>query len=111
MTTTELAHGPVSALDPLFPVWAIASDDATLPTMESVLARALETGATVVASGSAAERLSGASYALTAPAPPRFELAPLLSVLPGQLFSWALARAKGLDPDSPEHLTKVTAAP
>ena len=25
LTTTDLAHGPVAALDPLFPVWAIAS--------------------------------------------------------------------------------------
>jgi glucosamine 6-phosphate synthetase-like amidotransferase/phosphosugar isomerase protein len=27
-------------------------------------------------------------------------LSPLLSVVPGQLFAWALARAKGLDPDT-----------
>jgi glucosamine--fructose-6-phosphate aminotransferase (isomerizing) len=111
MTTTELAHGPVTALDPLFPVWAIATDDATLPTMEAVLERARATGATVLASGCAAERLGVATYTFSTPAPPRFELAPLLSVLPGQLFSWALARAKGLDPDSPEHLSKVTVAP
>jgi glucosamine--fructose-6-phosphate aminotransferase (isomerizing) len=37
-------------------------------------------------------------------------LAPLLSVLPGQLFAGALARAKGLDPDRPPGLTKVTLA-
>jgi glucosamine--fructose-6-phosphate aminotransferase (isomerizing) len=111
MTTTELAHGPVTALDPLFPVWAIANDDPTLETMEAVLARASETGATVVASGSAAARLRGAAYVLPAPPPPLPVLAPLLSVLPGQLFSAALARAKGLDPDRPEHLTKVTIAP
>ncbi len=111
MTTTELAHGPVTALDPLFPVWAIANDDPTFETMEAVLARAGETGATVVASGCAAERLAGASYSFPSPAAPMAELAPLLSVLPGQLFSAALARAKGLDPDRPEHLSKVTIAP
>jgi glutamine---fructose-6-phosphate transaminase (isomerizing) len=32
LTATDLAHGPVAALDPLFPVWAIASNDGTLPT-------------------------------------------------------------------------------
>ena len=31
LTATSLAHGPVAALDPTFPVWAVASDDATLP--------------------------------------------------------------------------------
>ena len=33
LTATDLAHGPVAALDSLFPVWAIASDDATLPAV------------------------------------------------------------------------------
>ena len=31
LTATDLAHGPVAALDSLFPVWAIASDDADSP--------------------------------------------------------------------------------
>ncbi|HYX76373.1 MAG TPA: SIS domain-containing protein, partial [Gaiellaceae bacterium] len=33
LTATDLAHGPVAALDPLFPVWTIASDDPTLPAV------------------------------------------------------------------------------
>ena len=38
-TATDLAHGPVAALDPLFPVWAIASPDATLATVQEAAAR------------------------------------------------------------------------
>ena len=37
-------------------------------------------------------------------------LSPLLSIVPGQLFAWALSRARGLDPDSPRGLSKVTLA-
>mgnify|MGYP006172523797 CR=1 FL=1 len=37
-------------------------------------------------------------------------LSPLLSVVPGQLFALALARARGLDPDAPHGLAKVTLA-
>jgi glucosamine--fructose-6-phosphate aminotransferase (isomerizing) len=37
-------------------------------------------------------------------------VAPVLSVLPGQLFAAGLARAKGLDPDRPSRLSKVTLA-
>jgi glucosamine--fructose-6-phosphate aminotransferase (isomerizing) len=37
-------------------------------------------------------------------------LSPLLSVVPGQLFAWALAQAKGLDPDRPTGLSKITHA-
>jgi glucosamine--fructose-6-phosphate aminotransferase (isomerizing) len=110
LTATDLAHGPVAALDPLFPVWAIASQDQTLPAVLDAAIRAREAGATVIASGSAAEAVVGAEYSLPVPLPPSPLLAPLLSVLPGQLFAWALARTKGLDPDEPRGLSKVTLA-
>jgi glucosamine--fructose-6-phosphate aminotransferase (isomerizing) len=45
------------------------------------------------------------------PQPSEPLLAPLLSVVPGQLFAGAVARAKGLDPDRPRGLSKVTLAP
>jgi glucosamine--fructose-6-phosphate aminotransferase (isomerizing) len=110
LTATDLAHGPVAALDPLFPVWTIASEDETLPAVVEAAARARAAGATLVASGTAAGALDGAAYALPVPAPPEALLSPLLSVVPGQLFAWALAAAKGLDPDRPNGLSKVTLA-
>jgi glucosamine--fructose-6-phosphate aminotransferase (isomerizing) len=110
LTATDLAHGPVAALDPLFPVWAIASPDATLPAVQEAALRIHEMGATVVASGTAATSIEGSQYTL--PVPPLDEplLSPLLSVVPGQLFSGALARARGLDADAPHGLSKVTLA-
>ena len=110
LTATDLAHGPVAALDPLFPVWAIASPDATLAPVQEAAARAREMGATLVASGTAARQLEGAAYTLAVPSPAPQLLSPLLSVVPGQLFAWALARARGLDPDAPQGLAKVTLA-
>jgi glucosamine--fructose-6-phosphate aminotransferase (isomerizing) len=110
LTATALAHGPVAALDPFFPVWAIASDDETLPAVLEAATRVTQMGATLVASGTAAERIPAADYLLSAPQPPRPLFSPLLSVLPGQLFAWALARAKRLDPDRPTGLSKVTVA-
>src|ERR671937_137138 len=110
LTATALAHGPVAALDPLFPVWTIASDDETLPAVVEAAARVRAVGATLVASGDAAGALTGAAYALPVPKPPSPLLSPLLSVVPGQLFASALARARGLDPDRPAGLSKVTLA-
>ena len=110
LTATALAHGPVAALDPLFPVWTIASDDATLPAVVEAAERVRAAGATLVASGDAAEKLSGAAFTLPVPKPPAPLLSPLLSVVPGQLFAAALARARGLDPDHPVGLSKVTLA-
>ncbi len=110
LTATDLAHGPVAALDPLFPVWAIASDDGTLAPVQEAAARVREMGATLVASGTAASRIEGAAYTVPVPTPSVRLLSPLLSVIPGQLFASALARARGLDADAPHGLAKVTLA-
>ena len=110
LTATDLAHGPVAVLDPLFPVWTIASRDQTLPAVREAVARVREFGATIVASGDAAEEIDGADYVLPVPAPGLPLLSPLLSVVPGQLFASALAQTKGFDPDRPRGLSKVTLA-
>jgi glutamine---fructose-6-phosphate transaminase (isomerizing) len=110
LTATDLAHGPIAALDAMFPVWTIASRDESLPAVLEAAARVIEAGATVVASGNAAMEFLGAAYVLPVPEPPHPILSPLLSVVPGQLFAGALAHAKGLDADYPVGLSKVTRA-
>jgi len=110
LTATDLSHGPIAALDRLFPVWTIASPDPTLPAVVEAADRASTAGATLLATGAAADAIAAASYRLPVPAAPLTVLSPFLSVLPGQLFAAALARAKGLDPDRPAGLTKVTLA-
>jgi glucosamine--fructose-6-phosphate aminotransferase (isomerizing) len=110
LTATDLAHGPVAVLDPLFPVWAIASRDETLPAVQEAVARVREFGGTIVASGDAANAIEGAQYFLPVPEPKLPILSPLLSVVPGQLFAAALAHTKGFDPDRPRGLSKVTLA-
>lgn len=111
LTATDLVHGPVAALDGLFPVWTIASDDESLPAVREAAARAAAAGATLIASGTAAAEIDGAIAALPIPAPPLPLLTPLLSVAAGQLLAWALAQAKGLDPDRPIGLSKITLTP
>ena len=83
LTATDLAHGPVAALDSLFPVWAIASNDDTLSTVQEAAARVRAMGATLVASGTAADAIEGAAYRLPVPIPEPMLLSPLLSVVPG----------------------------
>jgi glutamine---fructose-6-phosphate transaminase (isomerizing) len=67
-------------------------------------------GASLVASGTAAAQIKGAAYTVPVPAPDPPLLSPLLSVIPGQLFAAALARARGLDADAPHGLAKITLA-
>jgi glucosamine--fructose-6-phosphate aminotransferase (isomerizing) len=110
VTSTDLAHGPIAALDAMFPVWTIASRDECLPALVAAAALARKAGAMLVATGSAADEVPGASFRLPVPEAPLAVLSPLLSVVPGQLFAGALSRAKGLNADQPTGLTKVTLA-
>src|SRR5262249_10284032 len=110
ITATDLVHGPVATLDALFPVWVIASRDAGLRAVLEAAQRARAAHATLLASGSAADDVTVAAHVLRVPEAPSPVFAPLLSVVPGQLFAARLARARGLDPDHPEGLSKVTLA-
>ena len=109
-TATDFSHGPVAAVDALFPVWAFVSDDVGLPIVREAAARARAAGATVIAAGTRAAALDGAAYRLAVPEPPQPLLSPLLSIVPGQLAARALAQARGLDADRPDGLSKVTLA-
>jgi glucosamine--fructose-6-phosphate aminotransferase (isomerizing) len=110
VTSTDLSHGPIAAVDAMFPIWTIASRDECLPALVAAAELARKAGATLVVSGSAADEVAGAEFRLPVPEAPLPVLSPLLSVVPGQLFADALSRAKGLDADQPAGLTKVTLA-
>ena len=101
LTATDLAHGPVAVLDPLFPVWAIASRDETLPAVQEAVARVREFGATIVASGDAAEALEGADYVLPVPEPKLPLLSPILSVVPGPALRGGARTREGARPRPP----------
>ena len=67
LTATDLVHGPVAAIDGLFPVWTIAADDESLPAVREATAKARAAGATVIASGTAAAAIEGAAVVLPVP--------------------------------------------
>jgi glucosamine--fructose-6-phosphate aminotransferase (isomerizing) len=109
LTATDLAHGPVNAVAHCSRCGRSQRSTPTCPPYSR--RRARQAGATLVATGAAADHIEGAAYAIPTPAVPEPVLAPLVSVVPGQLFVRALALAKGYDPDRPTHLSKVTLVP
>ena len=92
-------------------MWAIASDYHPLSAVTAAAERAHEAGTPVNPAGKAAGTIRDAAFRLHTPCAPSAVFCLLLSALPGQLFTWALARAEGLDPDRPANLTKITMAP
>jgi glucosamine--fructose-6-phosphate aminotransferase (isomerizing) len=94
-----------------YPVWAVAAPDAGLASVADAVGRANAAGATIVVTGPPGAEIVGAHMAIPVPEAPLPWLGPLLSIVPGQLFAGALARWRGLDPDAPLGLTKVTIVP
>ncbi|HEY6056717.1 MAG TPA: SIS domain-containing protein [Candidatus Limnocylindrales bacterium] len=105
----DFEHGPRAIVRTGFPIIAIAPSGAVLPTVRSLVQRLRdEQGAEVmVVSDDPAVRAMGvAGLALPAGVPEW--LSPIVAVVPGQFLAYHLTRAKGLDPEAPPHLQKVT---
>jgi glucosamine--fructose-6-phosphate aminotransferase (isomerizing) len=103
----DLLHGPMAMIDRGFPVIAIAPAGVGGAALMPVLERVRELGADLmVVGGPDALRHATAGFALTAPVPE--PLSPLLGILPLQHLAYHLARQRGLDPDEPRGLQKVT---
>jgi glucosamine--fructose-6-phosphate aminotransferase (isomerizing) len=104
----DLLHGPLAMIDRGFPVLVVAPSGRVLADLEALVERLEERHAELVAISDDAGVLARARTAL--PLPPGIPewLSPLVAVVPGQLFAIALARTRGLDPDRPRGLTKVT---
>jgi glutamine---fructose-6-phosphate transaminase (isomerizing) len=106
-SAADLRHGPIAMVEPSHPVLLFAPDgearDGMLELGADLRRRGAET--VMVASPTAAEE-AGDVIPLTHPLPE--PLSPLAAVIPGQLLAFHLALARGLDPDRPRGLTKVT---
>ena len=107
-SSAEFQHGPIAAVDPNEPIVLLGLDDGTLESNRQVAERLDELGAdmTVVGGAEALHGYANASIPLPAKLHPASEA--FLHVLAGQLMALHLARSKGLDPDAPRHLSKVT---
>ena len=114
LSYADLVHGPIAIVDPRTPALLVAAADGPmLPEMTSLAHRLAATGAPVYGIGGDPEFAAACRSTLPGPPGPPGgplpeHLAPFALVVPGQLLAEALARAKGLDPDAPRGLDKVT---
>jgi glucosamine--fructose-6-phosphate aminotransferase (isomerizing) len=107
-SSADFRHGPIAMVRDGFPVLAIAPSGAVSSDMQALVADLQKLDSELLLIADDPALLEQAHLGL--PLPPGLPewLTPLVAVLPGQLFSLALARAKGLDPDQPLGLKKVT---
>jgi len=102
-STAEVVHGPIALVDRGFPIIAVGQDDESAAGTRGAVARLVELGASV---RSTLEVPGAESLPTVAGAPPA--IAPLCQVQSFYLAVHRLAAARGLDPDAPVHLRKVT---
>ena len=108
LSYADLVHGPIAIVDEQTPALLVAAADGPiLPEMTALARRIAGTGAHVYGIGGDREFAAACRTVLPAPSLPE-HLAPFALAVPGQLLAEALARAKGIDPDAPRGLNKVT---
>jgi glucosamine--fructose-6-phosphate aminotransferase (isomerizing) len=107
-SSADFRHGPIATIDTGFPVILTMPAGIVLDDMLD-LARALQQrGAELIVVSDAPPALALARTPLPLAEPVPEWLSPLTAILPGQLLALHLTLAKGLDPDVPRGLQKVT---
>jgi glucosamine--fructose-6-phosphate aminotransferase (isomerizing) len=102
-STAELRHGPMALVRSGFPALLFSQRDKTEANVEDTAAALVERGANVFVAGAEA---AGAAWLPTIRSGPLLE--PILQIQSFYRVANALAVARGLDPDRPPHLAKVT---
>jgi len=108
-SAADFEHGPLALLEPGVPVLATVRPGPTLAPMVALLERLredLDAAIAVVSDQPSALELARWPFAL-APGTPEW-LGPIVSIVVGQLHALHLTHARGLDPEQPRNLSKVT---
>lgn len=103
----DLLHGPLAMVDPQVPVLTVVADGHGGQAMGPVLPMLTERGAHVFCVGTA-NAVGRASAGVVLPEGLEERLSPLVEILPFQLLAQHLAVARGINPDTPRGLRKVT---
>jgi len=107
-SSADFLHGPVAIVDANFPALLVAPSGAAFEDLLAFARTLRELGAELIVISDHAEALALAHTPLRLPPGIPEYLAPIPAVVPGQLLALALARVKGIDPDRPRGLSKVT---
>ena len=109
-SAADFMHGPIALVEPDFPVFAFAPSDVTWPSLGDTLSQLQELRAEIVAIADPSNRDVAARATRVIRLPKRLKstLTPIPYIVPAQLFAATLAKEKGLDPDRPRTIRKVT---
>jgi glutamine---fructose-6-phosphate transaminase (isomerizing) len=107
-SSADFLHGPLAMIERHFPVILFAPPGVMLAGTKDLISRLRELRADTLSITGDLEAASMCSRAIVMPREIDEFLAPIPYIIPAQLFAALLAEAKGLDPDAPRSLSKVT---
>ena len=107
-SSADFLHGPLAMVERHFPVILFAPPGVMLPGVKSLIERLRELHADTLAITSDIDAAGMCTRAIVMSREIDEFLAPIPYIVPGQLFAALLAEAKGLNPDAPRSLSKVT---
>lgn len=107
-SAADFRHGPIALVDAGFPVLAVAPSGRAAGDVEALITRLRdELGAGVLVLSDRPELRAAGRWSIALPALPE-HLMPIASIVPGQLYAMHATIARGLDPDEPRTIAKVT---
>ena len=107
-SSADFFHGPLAIVERRFPLILFASAGLTKPGTLDLLKKLHEAGADTFAITNDDEIGFLSSRSLRMPSEINEFLSPIPFVIPAQLFAAHLAAAKGLNPDTPRSVSKIT---
>ena len=106
-SSADFLHGPVSLIEPAFPVIVVAPSGVLATEMGEFLGQLRSLEAELLCVSNDETLLESGRTRFPFPPVPEW-LSPLLAIVPGQLFALYLSAARDYDPDRPRGLRKVT---
>lgn len=107
-SSADFFHGPLAIIERRFPVITFAPKGPTLKSSLELLERLRELKADCLSITNSEEAASHSTRSLMLPSDIDEILTPIPFIIPAQLFAGLLSAAKGLDPDAPRSISKVT---
>ena len=107
-SSADFFHGPLAIVERRFPVILFAPSGVTKKSNTDLLTRLRDLHADSLSITNDAEIAGLSSRALLMPEEIDEFLSPIPNIIPAQLFAALLSEAKGINPDAPRSLSKVT---
>jgi glucosamine--fructose-6-phosphate aminotransferase (isomerizing) len=107
-SAADFPHGPIALIEPGFPILVVEAASPTQEDTRRLAARLLEQGCTLLQLVDGTSPLPGASACLRIESGLPESLSPLPLAVAAQLLAAEVAGARGLDPDRPRSLNKIT---